>query len=309
MTFTAGDFTTSKIETCKGFVEQAAVKSRRASTHLEAAKVFWNELQKVKNLQDLTKSEHLKEELISVAGVSAKAKRYLTSKDIETILGGIVAGIPADASTSFHQDIFMRYLLTKGASFDGEMRNVVGSTAQRKVARILLSKLSAEKIDARILFSGSKAFVNIDGAIEVMEDESAKVSQMYWPNRVLLFDKKPKIINKSVDAILLDSSSRREAKDLQETQSTYLACGELKGGIDPAGADEHWKTAVSALDRIRTVFTGNNKPPLLFFIGAAIEQSMAAELASQLNSGALSMAANLTKPQQLDDLVSALLRL
>jgi hypothetical protein len=309
MNFTADDFTTSKIETCKGFVEQAAVKSRRASKHLEAAKVFWKELQKVKGIQDLIKSEHLKEELISVAGVSAKAKRYLTSKDVEKILSGIFAGIPDDASTSFHQDIFMRYLLTKGASFDGEMRNVVGATAQRRVAKILLSKLSAAKIDARILFSGSKDLVDIDGAIKVMKDESAKISQMSWPNRVLLFDKKPKIINKSVDAILLNSSSRVQAKDLQETHSSYLACGELKGGIDPAGADEHWKTAVSALDRIRTVFSGNKKPPLLFFIGAAIEQSMAAELASQLNSGSLSMAANLTKPQQLDDLVSALLRL
>jgi hypothetical protein len=309
MTFTADDFTTSKIETCKGFVEQAAVKSRRASKHLDAAKVFWDELQKVKSLQDLTKSAHLKEELISVAGVSAKARKYLTSADIETILSGIVAGIPADASTSFHQDIFMRYLLTKGASFDGEMRNVVGATAQRKVAKLLISKLSASNLRANIVFSGTKKGVDIAGATKAMEDESAKISLMEWKNRVLLFDKKPKIINKSVDAILLDSSSGKGSKELQELPTCYLACGELKGGIDPAGADEHWKTAVSALDRIRTVFAGNKKPPLIFFIGAAIEQSMASELASQLNKGALSMAANLTKPQQLDDLVSSLLRL
>ena len=30
--------------------------------------------------------------------------------------------------------------------------------------------------------------------------------------------------------------------------------GELKGGIDPAGADEHWKTGNSALVRIRKAF-------------------------------------------------------
>ena len=32
-----------------------------------------------------------------------------------------------------------------------------------------------------------------------------------------------------------------------ENPKHYLACGELKGGIDPAGADEHWKTAGKAL--------------------------------------------------------------
>ncbi|HAJ78349.1 MAG TPA: hypothetical protein DCO75_01135, partial [Fibrobacteres bacterium] len=29
---------------------------------------------------------------------------------------------------------------------------------------------------------------------------------------------------------------------------------ELKGGIDPAGADEHWKTAKTAIDRIVSAF-------------------------------------------------------
>lgn len=52
----------------------------------------------------------------------------------------------------------------------------------------------------------------------------------------------------------------------------YLALGELKGGIDPAGADEHWKTANSALQRIRTGFAKKSLTPYTFFIGAAIEK-------------------------------------
>jgi hypothetical protein len=79
----------------------------------------------------------------------------------------------------------------------------------------------------------------------------------------------------------------------------YLALGELKGGIDPAGADEHWKTARSALNRIRTAFASQNYAPQTFFIGAAIEKKMANEIWSELQDGALSNAANLTDDRQI----------
>lgn len=85
------------------------------------------------------------------------------------------------------------------------------------------------------------------------------------------------------------------------------ASGELKGGIDPAGADEHWKTARSALDRVREVFGGN--PPALFFVGAAIEWAMAREIFADLQTGRILYAANLTVPEQVADLASWLVSL
>lgn len=96
---------------------------------------------------------------------------------------------------------------------------------------------------------------------------------------------------------------------LLRTHTFYLACGELKGGIDPAGADEHWKTARSALDRVATVFASQPENPALFFIGAAIEEAMAVELFDWLQSGKLRYAANLTVPQQVADLISWLVSL
>jgi len=95
--------------------------------------------------------------------------------------------------------------------------------------------------------------------------------------------------------------------ELLADKSKYLACGELKGGIDPAGADEHWKTANSALSRIRSAFGRN--APALFFVGAAIEASMAKEIFKQLKSGKLSHAANLHEDEQVNDLVDWLLSL
>ena len=123
-----------------------------------------------------------------------------------------------------------------------------------------------------------------------------------------MFDKKPKFINKNIDAILLDTSVTIPAGTTHlEQPSSFVACGELKGGIDPGGADEHWKTASSAFQRIRDFFTTN--PPHLFFVAAAIEASMAGEIFSQLQTGRLEYAANLTAPQQLTDLADWLISL
>jgi hypothetical protein len=73
----------------------------------------------------------------------------------------------------------------------------------------------------------------------------------------------------------------------------------LKGGIDPAGADEHWKTARTALSRIQQALGNLDSHPHLFFIGAAIEKKMAIEIWNQLEQGALENAANLTDENQL----------
>lgn len=75
--------------------------------------------------------------------------------------------------------------------------------------------------------------------------------------------------------------------------------GELKGGIDPAGADEHWKTANTALERIRNSYKNTGYTIMTSFVGAAIEKSMADEIYKQLTDGLMSNAANLTDTNQL----------
>jgi hypothetical protein len=73
----------------------------------------------------------------------------------------------------------------------------------------------------------------------------------------------------------------------------------LKGGIDPAGADEHWKTARTALDRVREAFSKVGYSPHTFFVGAAVEKKMADEIWKQLKDGILSNAANLNEENQV----------
>jgi hypothetical protein len=94
-------------------------------------------------------------------------------------------------------------------------------------------------------------------------------------------------------------TDRESAKAAFNSAQLYLALGELKGGIDPAGADEHWKTARTALNRIQQSFARAGVTPHTFFIGAAIEKRMAEEIWQQLQEGELANAANLTNENQV----------
>jgi hypothetical protein len=86
---------------------------------------------------------------------------------------------------------------------------------------------------------------------------------------------------------------------LQRPKRRQTTFTELKGGIDPAGADEHWKTAGTALRRIHSAFAKARLKPKTFFIGAAIEAKMASEIWSMLRAGELDNAANLTEDGQI----------
>ena len=102
-----------------------------------------------------------------------------------------------------------------------------------------------------------------------------------------------------MDFCLFDCKTSDISSSIFANPSSYIALGELKGGIDPAGADEHWKTARAALDRINTAFTAKAHKPHTFFIGAAIETRMASEIWKSLEAGTLENAANLTDENQI----------
>jgi hypothetical protein len=295
------DLITSREATCQGFLDQAKVKAERAAAYIVRSEDFWKELQKTATVSDVLSNPRLQEGLIATAGVSAKARHYLTDENIRRILSGIIEGIPEDRRKSFREELFYRYLLTKGASLDGEMRNYAGARAARGFVVTLLDALQTSH-DPSVWLKDVRGSVKLPEARLLAE--SHKVQKIAWHDRVLLFDRKPTLVNKNIDMILLDAPASIGDSELLRQHVRYLACGELKGGIDPASADEHWKTARSALDRVAEVFASKQKQPALFFVGAAIEEAMAGELFHWLQSGKLKHAANLTVPNQVADLIA-----
>ncbi len=132
--------------------------------------------------------------------------------------------------------------------------------------------------------------------------------------RTLIYNLTVPTVKKNVDICLFDCSPNdiifgSNKDSAHHKPEKYLALGELKGGIDPAGADEHWKTANTALDRIRNAFSGSNCNPETFFVGAAIENAMAKEIYHQLNNRTLSNGANLTSEDQIVSLCDWLIKI
>lgn len=109
-------------------------------------------------------------------------------------------------------------------------------------------------------------------------------------------------MGQKIDLCLFNCSFKNISKSIYETPESYIGLGELKGGIDPAGADEHWKTARSALQRVRASFAREGLCPNTFFVGAAIVRNMSEEIWKQLEGGILKNAANLTNENQLNSL-------
>ena len=92
---------------------------------------------------------------------------------------------------------------------------------------------------------------------------------------------------------MLESTPENVVADTKIPEK-YIALGELKGGIDPAGADEHWKTARTAIERIIEGFDKKGVTIKTLFIGAAVEKSMSEEIWNWLQNGKLTNAGNLT---------------
>lgn len=283
----AEDLQTEHRAICDGFLAQALQKTEEAQPFVEEAHIFYKSLKKAKSVGDLLAFPKYRNDLVSACGFSDKARGKLTKAELDDSIRKVLDRIYKESGSEFRENILYRYLLTKGDTLGGRMRNLAGASAGTKLTEKIIERLSGRKI-------------------EITKNKNEKIQKVEWDGRRLLFDAKL-LTGNNIDVILLNFSGSNISEDLLVNKSKYLACGELKGGIDPAGADEHWKTANSALGRIRTVFGRNVLA--LFFVGAAIETSMAKEIFKQLKAGRLSHAANLNEEEQVNDLVDWLLSL
>jgi len=205
--------------------------------------------------------------------------------------------------------------LTRGDTLGGSVRNLAGFLGERKFSRAIISTLALEGKGYQWLHSKSMKWVDKssdDADIEI------HLKGLRWEARgkprTLIYNLTVPLLKKNVDLCLLDCDTNEvilkgKKHSAHNNPDSYIAVGELKGGIDPAGADEHWKTANSALERIRKAFSKKRMNPSTFFVGAAIEKSMAEEIFRQLRKKTLLNAANLTVEKQVISLCRWLIHL
>lgn len=314
-----------------GFVEAVIEKSQLADQFVQNARTLKWKAEQAEKPEDLLDISDLQSTLLTAAGVSDKATAYLDAVDRRNILAEYVQNVLKPAKGMFVEELVYRFLLTRGDTLGGKIRNLVGVWAQRKLSKLIVAELTVTE----------RAFQWFDKVEErwkppALLTELDQVRAFAWDTgylpRVLAYNLLVPLIKtdeellddeesgnankggKNVDICLLHSTpdqyrSKAKRPRVVRDAELYVALGELKGGIDPAGADEHWKTANAHLGRIRRSFGALDALPHLFFVGNAIEASMAGEIWDQLASGELANAANLTDNSQTMSLVAWLCKL
>jgi type II restriction enzyme len=299
---TSEDLVTSREQTRAGFIAFALEKNRRSTPIIESAKSFKVLASKAKTAKELFNISEIQPALLTAAGLSDKAINYFNEEDKKKAILGLIDNFLEPAGKYFVDEVVYRYLLIKGDSLGSSMRNIVGAIAQQKFVRTLLSNLSISGTNYQWLDNKTKKWEekpNNDFSIE----EQLKALSWKNPkgnNRVLAFNLNIPIVKNNIDICYFDADIETYNNGIiVNTPEKILMLGELKGGIDPAGADEHWKTGNTALNRIRESFAKHDLKIETSFIAAAIEKKMASEILSQLQSKTLSNAANLTIDKQL----------
>lgn len=273
----ATSLVTQKEKTTLGFIASAMDRNGKASVFVNEARNVRMHARQASCPSDLAGIKAIQKALLAAAGVSDKAKVHLKENGCRQAIEGFIHEYLEPAGDQFVDELVFRFLLTRGDTLGGSMRNHVGVSAQQKLHAILIDTLTDQSIDYNI-HDGQKSVKAIEWKIE------GRHRKLWYNIKVPFIGKK----GNNVDMALTNELPLAN-------KAAYLAFGELKGGIDPAGADEHWKTANSALKRIRESF----EEAKLFYVGAAIEESMSHEIWSHLNDGHLANAANLTDKAQI----------
>ncbi|WP_118986614.1 AvaI/BsoBI family type II restriction endonuclease [Photorhabdus sp. CRCIA-P01] len=284
----ASDLVTTKEATVNGFSWQANEKANRTKAFFSNANYFIKAANQIKSIEDIRRDKIITDVVIASCMLSKKSLSHLTREAQDEIITNLIE-FEKLQDPEYVNSLVRKYFLTSGDSLGGTMRNIVGQSAQEKLTEAIVTRLGQIGIRPSRLFNTSNKTVTI-----------------CWNDRRVIFDKKPQFIGKSVDIIVVKGTSA--ATGNLENPEDYLCCGELKGGIDPAGADEHWKTAKTALERIAVSFEnqGINMPKFIF-LGSAIETAMSTEIFSLLQSGWLSGAANINYIDQFNEVIDIII--
>ena len=298
---TSGDDLVTTYEAIRaGFVALALEKNRRATPYVAEARALQVAASSAKTPAELPTIRDIESGLLTAAGLSDKSKHHLQPQDKREAVNGLIKNFLEPAGAKFVEELVFRFLLTRGDTLGGSMRNIGGVLAQRKLTRAIISTLSIAGNRYRWHDSRTREWLDQTSDDSGIEFSLSGLSwQVNSQSRTLIYNLTVPLVKNNVDLCLFDRNPRAIDAAKYMIASSYLALGELKGGIDPAGADEHWKTARSALERIREAFSQAGQTPNTFFVGAAIEKKMAGEIWSQLESGVLANAANLNDDSQV----------
>jgi len=307
----SNDLVTTHEEIRAGFVALALERNREATPFIAEARALKALASRVSTPAQLLTIQEIRLPLLTAARVSDKAKSHMEQTNQDEAINGLIRNFLEPAGSDFIEELVYRFLLTRGDALGGSMRNIGGELAKRKFAGSILAALSIVGISYKWLHSNDNVWLS---ETRPQTDIEQDFKGLNWVtamghHRTMIFNLNVPLVANNEDVCLFKCSSEEYNTNTRRNPSLFMALGEIKGGIDPAGADEHWKTARTALTRVRSSFSGHDLSPKTFFIGAAIAERMANEIWEQLEAGTLNNAANLTDGVQVASLCNWLITL
>lgn len=243
------------------------------------------------------------------------------SKYLNEVISGLLVTI-GEVSPNMHLQMFLANL---GDSLGGTSRNDVGRAASTLIVRYIALHMHQTGKLVGITYSVKNSFETDDEdedtqsegvySVEVvpgfdlvtllssLEKQRVKYKELRFGNGYsLLLDRQIKWIAESEDEKTIPKKFGVDFHSTNDESETMKWAAELKGGADPAGSDEHWKTATEALNRIieASKDTGRDAPELSF-IATIFVQRVARAAQKWIDSGKLKSAYNLTKIQESED--------
>lgn len=125
-----------------GFVALALEKNRKATPFVAEARTLKVSASQANTPQELLEMESIKASLLTAAGVSDKAANHLTEADQKEAIQGLIDNFLEPAGKEFVEELVYRFLLTRGDTLGGSMRNLAGVIGERKLTRAIISTLS-----------------------------------------------------------------------------------------------------------------------------------------------------------------------
>lgn len=311
----AESLTTTHEQTRAGFLTIALEKNTVGDPYVKQALAFKAMVAHTAGPEDFLNMSSIRPFMLTAAGLSEKSLQHLDEDDQTAVIKELIDKFLKPSGTAYIDETVYRFLLTKGDAVGGAIRNRIGAMGQEKLIRCILSCMNVRGMDYHWCDGSRKPWVWHRKPENDMGIEK-NTKALHWKNqagedRTLGFNMTISTVKKNVDLCLFaaNTDAFAQGKVAKLRPESAIMLGELKGGIDPAGADEHWKTARTALERIRISYSSIGQTVLTSFVGAAIERAMAAEIFEQLQKGTISNAANLTDTNQLVEYCSWLLEL
>jgi len=207
-----------------GFVALALEKNRRATPHVAAARALREAASQATMPIDLLNIKNIEAGLLTASGLSDKSLVHLLAEDKTEAIKGLIKNFLEPAGSRFVEELVFRFLLTRGDTLGGSMRNIGGAIAQRKLTRAILSTLTIAGSKYQWQHTKTRQWVDMTQDDSEIELSLRGISwQNGDQNRTLIYNLTVPLVKNNVDLCLFNLG-HEELEDNKYAAPRILCC-------------------------------------------------------------------------------------